>query len=764
MTENTHDALRQIDDGGSAWNPRQPIPFEDFLELTAARPQVLVRNIFQVFYDMVKSHVGEGADEYPGDPESIHYLSYDCRRLFVEGTDQPFFADRLFANRLLNMVEALKRGAQQNKIYIFEGPHGSGKSTFLNNLLMKFEHYANTEAGGRYEILWRLQRSTLGSASEDESGNNILERLAQLLGNSARLPEETVTARTEGGDDYVEIPCPGHDNPLLLIPRGQRRAFFNNLLKNEAFKERLFNQKEYDWIFRSEPCTICSSLYQALLDRLHTPMEVYRMVYARPYRFNRRLGEGISVFNPGDKPLKEGVQSNAMLQARINAVLKDSNLVRYLCSRYAKTNQGIYALMDIKAHNTERLMELHNVISEGVHKVEDLEEQVSSLFLALMNPEDRAAIEDFPSFSDRIEAIKVSYVLDLSTEVEIYRNIFGRNIDESFLPRVLHNFARIIIATRLNLRSEALLEWIQDPEKYQMYCDDNLQLLKMEIYTGNIPKWLDEDDRKRLTAQRRRKIIAESEGEGDRGFSGRDAIKIFNDFYSAYARKDRLINMAVLKNYFITVHKELGDSVPRGFIDSLLQLYDYTILQEVKESLYYYNEERISRDIQNYLFAVNFEPGSVATCNFTGEKLEISEDFLEGVENRLLGSDGSRARRLAFRRDTQKEYTARTLTQEVMAEGKRITDTELFAALHERYVHNLKERVLDPFLGNENFRRAVKDYGQREAFKAYDKRIRDDVTFLMNNLSKNFRYTRQGAKEVCIYVIDNELAGKFAHA
>jgi hypothetical protein len=204
--------------------------------------------------------------------------------------------------------------------------------------------------------------------------------------------------------------------------------------------------------------------------------------------------------------------------------------------------------------------------------------------------------------------------------------------------------------------------------------------------------------------------------------------------------------------------------VPHGFIDSLQRLYDYTILQEVKESLYYYNEARISRDIQNYLFAVNFELGSAEVCTFTGEKLEISEEFLQAIETRLLGGDSLIQQRLVFRRATQKEYTARTLTQEIMAEGKQITDTALFLEMHERYVHNLKEGVLEPFLRNDNFRRAIKDYGQREAFKAYDKRIRDDVTFLMNNLCSNFSYTRQGAKEVCIYVIDNDLAIKFSHA
>ena len=190
-------------------------------------------------------------------------------------------------------------------------------------------------------------------------------------------------------------------------------------------------------------------------------------------------------------------------------------------------------------------------------------------------------------------------------------------------------------------------------------------------------------------------------------------------------------------------------------------MYNYTVLQEVKESLYYYNEERISRDIQNYLFAVNFEPGAVEICRFTGEKLEISEDFFAAIEGRLLGAERRRGRRHAFRRETQNEYTSRTLTQEIVSAGKPITATGLFRDLHERYVHNLKEKALDPFLENENFRRAIKDFG-REDFRTYDKRIRDDVSFLIGNLCRNYRYTQKGAKEICIYVIDNDLARQFA--
>ena len=190
-------------------------------------------------------------------------------------------------------------------------------------------------------------------------------------------------------------------------------------------------------------------------------------------------------------------------------------------------------------------------------------------------------------------------------------------------------------------------------------------------------------------------------------------------------------------------------------------MYNYTVLQEVKEALYFYNEEQIAKDIQNYLFAVNFELGTTATCQYTKDKLNITEEFFSSIESRLLGAASDSKIRGVFRKDTQKEYTTRTLPQEILLEGKPVTGTGLYLELHERYIYNLKEKVLEPFLDNENFRRAIADY-ETEDFKTYDRRIRDDVIYLMNNLIEKYRYTQQGAKAVCIYVIDNDLARKFA--
>ncbi len=761
LSNNIQKAMQHVQSTKASKDQRAPIPYEAFLEKVCQSPTQMIRNVFQFFHDMVNAYVGEGFDEYPDDPESINYVNYDFSRLFVEGSDHPFFADRLFSNRLMKQVDSMRQGAQQNKIYIFDGPHGCGKSTFLNNLLTKFEAYANTAEGRRYEVIWRINMADVGQQPMGSDTVTILEKLLQLQKESQQQQYDRLKSKVlaQKEESYIEIACPSHDNPLLIVPKSHRREFFDDLFKNDAFKYALFTNKEYEWVFQDTPCTICSSIYDALLNRLHDPVKIFESVWARHYAFNRRLGAGISVFNPGDPPLKQTVFTNDMLQRRINRLFDDSNQVQYLFSRYAKTNNGLYALMDIKSHNIDRLIELHNIISEAVHKVQDIEENVNSLFMALMNPEDKKNIQNIQSFSDRISYINISYVLDINTEVDIYRDIFGRHIEDAFLPRVLHNFARVIVSSRLSLRSDALLEWIGDPDKYSRYCDKNLQLLKMEIYTGFIPKWLSEEDRKGLTAKRRRRIIGESENEGKHGISGRDAIQIFGEFYTTYAKGEHVIDMSTLCKFFKS-RKDLHASIPDGFLDSLQMMYDYQVLQEVKESLYYYNEDQIAAETQNYIFAVNFEVGATVTCPYTADKITITDEYLKEYEIRILGHKASEQERNTLRVDTQKEYATRTLPQEIMGEDKPLTKSILFGDLNDRYIYNIKEKVLDPFLDNENFRRAIKDYDE-EDFKTYDKKIQNDVTYMMDNIIEKYHYTPLGAKAVCIYVIDNDLARKF---
>jgi len=741
---------------------------DDFLHYASKEPQLVFRNIFQLYNDFIYAYIGEGVEEYPEDSESIGFVDYDCKKLFVEGTDHSFFADRLFANDLMDDVGSLKRAAQQNKIYIYEGPPGSGKSTFLNNLLLKLEEYTKLPEGAFYETIWKIDKKRLKEFGEDY----ITDMQKQSFGLKNGKPKSKSV--------FLDIPCPSHDHPILMIPKSYRKDFLKDLIKDEEFKEKLFTKKEYEWVFKWKPCTICTSLYKALLDKLDSPEEVFKMIHARNYQFNRSLGEGISIFNAGDKIPNSNVISNKAIQDQLSEIFGDSKKVEYLFSRYAKTNNGLYALMDIKGYNKTRLHNLHGIISEGVHKVEDIEENVHSLFLAVMNPEDRVDIngkEGMKAFVDRLDYKRLPYVMDYNTEVKIYEEWFG-DIEKYFLPNVLKNFAKVVISTRLNQISLALGEWIPDSKEYTNYCDRDLLLLKMDIYTGYIPTWLSEEDRKNFVACIRRKVIDDAKHEGFEGISGRDSIKLFNNLYSDYidivedgSREKKLIDMAILKEFFekddnkLVRDKDNGQMIPDEFLDSLINSYDYNLLQEIKASLYSYSEKEISKDVHHYIYASNFdindEEDKKIKCRYTGKTLEVSEEFFETLELRILGIDVSDAQRKEFRQFTQKEYVTKVLMQKKTDDLDDLTGTALYKELFDMCVFNLKENVLDPLIANPNFRNAIRDF-KTEDFRTYDSIIKKDVGYLITNLKKNHGYTTESAKQVCLYAIDNEITKKFS--
>ncbi|MDO8558898.1 MAG: serine protein kinase PrkA [bacterium] len=720
--EETEKALESLRMELESKEKRTTLSFMEFLEITRKEPERVLRNIFQLFHDMIKSYAGEGVNENPDDPESIGFVKYDCSKIFIDGADNPFFADRLFANRFIRQAESLRQGSQQNRIYVYEGPHGCGKSTFLNNLLRTFEKYTNTAEGQSFEIFWEVD------------------------GEHAKK---------------MGVPCPSHDHPILLIPKSYRIDFLDKLLskKMTELKHKFSREKEYEWLFKDEVCTICKSLFGALFDKLGSLDKVLGMVKVRPYKFDRRLGEGISVFNPGDRSKREISLSDKQIQEKLDHIF-GANLVRYTFSPLARTNNGIYVLMDIKSNNKERLLELHNVISEGVHRVDSIEERINSLFFALMNPEDKKSIDEkrTESFQGRIQYNKIPYVMEVLTEVKIYRSIFGEEIDVKFLPRILENFARVIISSRMNTDCKPLKEWIPDIGKYKKYCDENGLLLRMEIYGGTIPPWLSEEDKKKFAAKVRRKLIAEAENEGDKGFSGRESVRLFSDFFSRYGSRLNLINMNNVSDYFKNrIGKNQGsEQIPPNFIGSLINWYDYVVLNEVKESLYFYNKEQLSEDILNYLYAVNYDPGNKVKCKFTGKEIEVTVEFFKVIGGYISGKQLDESGALDLARIVQKKYT------KIVAQGyKEIVETDLYQELLASYARNLKEKSFQPFLENENFHEAIKLFGTKE-FDTLDTRLKEYASYMIKNLADKFNYTEQGAKEIGLYVIDRKLTKKFS--
>lgn len=753
--KNIENIIQHLDNKVDLQDRYSVIDYNQFLSIAGSEPLKVFRNVFQLFNNMIHYYLKE-QDAYKDDPENINYKTIDSEKLFVEGSDTPFFTDLPFANRLRRLADSMKEGAQQNKIYVFIGPHGSGKSTFLNNLLKKFEEYTYTSDGLNFEILWRLDSKKLGVTFS----HKINEALSEYY------LEKGMTQPVMPLGDKLDIPCPSHDHPILLIPKEHRKDILQKILSGKI-KTKIFNKKEYEWVFKNNACTICSSLYQALIHRLQTPSEVFKMVYAKRFCFDRRRGEGITVYNPGDQDPKHFINTNKEIQKELGAWFRDSQAVKYLFSRYAKTNNGVFAIMDVKGHNEKRFIDLHGIISEGVHKVEDYEENVNSLFIAVMNPEDKKSFKEIESFKDRMHEINVNYILNYSEEVKIFTNSFGHQIKEKFLPGVLDSFAKIIISSRMNCESDAIKEWISDRKKYSKFCDDNMLLLKMEIYTNRIPNWLTEQDYKKFDRNIRRRIIDESENEGRAGFSGRESIYIFNEFYSSVKNKIRngsvdeslplLITMNDVKYFFIK-NPEYSKKFPVGFIDSIIGLYNYNVMQEIKESLFRQNEERVSRDIQNYLFMSNYEIGEKLLSPYTNEEIIVTDQFFYSIEQHLMINTANDYERSKYRENIAQRLAVDL--QKMQANEEGITKTDVYRDLYNSYMKDLRKNIFKPFVEFPAFESAIKEYGTTK-FEVYDNRVKDEVAVLITNLINKFNYSLEGAIQVCLYVISSGIAENY---
>ncbi len=723
--------------------------FGEYLEVMRQDSGSVFRRAPEILRDLVLEKAVKRPENNPDDPESIGYTGYDLSELLEKGHSQPFFASIAFSHILVEEIQGMAK-ALQNRIYVFEGPHGCGKSTFLRNLLDQYQEYVNRNP--MFEVFWKIEKEHIEALRSKTCS------ISCGIGSKEAKKEEDIIG------DCLEIPCPGHDRPILVIPKRYRAGFLEKVITDDEWKKKIFNSKRYEWVLNSDACPICQSLFNALYDKFDRNLEkVLEMLRARYYIFNRAMGQGIKVLRSGDEPSKKNTVTNEMLQQRITNLFGDSHLVRYRFSKQAQANNGVIVLEDIKNHNVSRFIGCHNLVSEGAQSVgEDVEEEINCLFVALMNPEDKDEIKNWASLEDRITNIDVLYPTDIETEVEIYRSIFEKDVEKNFMPGMLDYFAKVVISTRLPKEASSktdLKGFIAKNEfagDYSNYCDIDGLIFLMSISRGNLPDWVFEKHKSRFKAKIRRKIVDILTLEsGKEGYSVRDSISMLNNFISFHSRvKGHLVDIEDVLSFFKKFQKTTRDHIPQNFLDSLERIYNHEVTEQMKEALFYYNAEQIDKNIKQYLFAINFfNDNTKHVCPYTGEEIESTEEFLSPIEGWLFG-EITKSERYGFRLAIQKEYAEKTLTQELGVEKKKIEETELYGELMESYTGNLKTGALEPWVESENFRRAVKDFG-KQSFNSHGTRVKEYVNLMMEKLTgEKFRYTPEGAKKIALYVLD----------
>jgi len=209
---------------------------------------------------------------------------------------------------------------------------------------------------------------------------------------------------------------------------------------------------------------------------------------------------------------------------------------------------------------------------------------------------------------------------------------------------------------------------------------------------------------------------------------------LFSDFLQQFA-DEPFITMTMLRQFFAAQPEKIASTIPPGFIDDLTKIYEINILQEVREAMYEPNEQKIKNEIADYLFSLTLDEGEEFTSPYTGDQLKASEDWWKTIEVYLYGKN---AQYSSIRKDIRSEFVAKTVAQEVKLQNKPLEETELFQKLYTSYVQNIQKNSLEPFVKNENYKRALQDFDKPE-FSSYDEKIQKSITNLIRKLTSYYR-------------------------
>src|SRR5580692_2602286 len=116
------------------------------------------------------------------------------------------------------LVSNFAREGRTNRLILLHGPNGSAKSTFVASLQRAMEHYSTLEDGALYKFNWifpsqKLTKGGIGFGGGIESGEG--------QETFAYLEDELIESKI--ADEM-------RDHPLLLLPRGRRRALLDERL------------------------------------------------------------------------------------------------------------------------------------------------------------------------------------------------------------------------------------------------------------------------------------------------------------------------------------------------------------------------------------------------------------------------------------------------------------------------------------------------------------------------------------------------------
>ena len=414
--------------------------FDDYLELVRADPRV-TRTAFERLYDMI---ISSGKTEYVDNKKKmVHYDFFDDPKYggvdAVYGLDIPLM-------RLVDIFKSAAHGyGTERRVILLHGPVGSSKSTIVRLLKKGLEDYSKTPDGALYTFTWRYE--------------------------------------TEDGREEV-MPCPMHEEPLLLVPPAWRAEVYGDLQGDSSFRIH----------GAGDICPACRWVYRHLMGRYGGDwartmkhIEVRRLILSEQDRV------GIGTFQPKDEKNQDATELTGDINYRKIAIYGSDSDPRAFNfdGEFNIANRGLIEFVEVLKLDVAFLYDLLGASQE--HKIKPkkfAQTDIDEVIIGHTNEPEYRKLQNneyMEALRDRTVKVDVPYITRWSEEQKIYKKYYspeqirGKHI----APHTVEMAAMWAVLTRLEEPKKHDLTLVQklklyDGKTLQRYTQDNVKELRKE--------------------------------------------------------------------------------------------------------------------------------------------------------------------------------------------------------------------------------------------------------------------------------------------
>lgn len=717
------------------------LSFEEYLELVAKKPKMLLRTSAQYIKDMIDSF---GTYETENGHEGIqtHYTLFERSR----GRNKPAIVGQQEAHaNIYKILEQFVRQGRVDKLILLHGPNGSSKSSTAEALAQALEEYSRSDEGAIYRFNWVFPNEKLGheGLSTSEGGKKIgfgdAPGLKNQKGSFAHLTDDELLCKV-----ISEL----RENPVFLLPSPKRIAFLQKI-HSEPFENLP------SFLIESDLSTKNKKIFEALLVAYHGDLEkVLRHVQVERFFFSSRYRNGIATVEPQmtidaqDKQItmERHLQNLPPILQNIRFFEPSGDLV--------DANRGFIEFADLLKRPLEAFKYLLTTVERMSINLSSGYADLDLVMMASANEKHLDAFKaspDWASFKGRFELVRVPYLLSSKLESKIYEEDV-RTIERTrpIGPHALDLLAKWAVLTRLRP---------PDPEFFDFNSRNLIARIdpfeKLALYDGMEPSLhfteAEKSQLKKLVTEIKRESQSTHFYEGRFGASPRE-MKMLLYFASQHPTRDQVSALAI----FDEVEKLMMDrSVydylqfePRsGYHDfkEFLKFIKFTYAQNFQRefliSLNLFDEEQYNQAFQKYLKHVVAFLKKESIQNEITQKLENpSENIMDEMEG-LLGLSGEK-------RELRENLVAKIASWRVENPGTELNVTSVFRTelqtIEQKIYENKKELI-------EKVKGAMMTLGTED----YEKLPADQLSVCnqtYENLCHRFNYTRHTAWESLVFL------------